>query len=119
MSLLVRDCRAPFCRRPDRGSQAVGSRRQGSGFLCALRNKFLVCKLADPARELDLVSEHRDLVLDSDFLVLEFLISISIREYKDKEGSNFIANHGYFSGQEPRIHLTDLPVRDLFMLGPC
>jgi hypothetical protein len=59
--------------------------------LCALRNKSPGCKLADPACELDLVSGQRALVLDSVFFVLEFLISISIQEHKDKEGSNFIA----------------------------
>jgi hypothetical protein len=78
--------------------------------LCALRNKSPGCKLADPACELDLVSGQRALVLDSVFFVLEFLISISIQEHKDKEGSNFIANHGYFSGHEPKIHLSDMTV---------
>jgi hypothetical protein len=64
---------------------------------------------ADPARELDLVSGQNALVLDSVFLGLEFLISISIRENKDKEGSNFIANHGYFLGRSQKSTCPVLP----------
>lgn len=79
--------------------------------LCTLHSRFLGCKLADPAPELIPVAGQHTLALDLDLLVLEFLISISIGEHKDKEGSNFIVSHGYFSGQEPKIRLSGIAVR--------